>query len=79
MPRGNFLVISAIIYGVFGLGLLVAPKPFMAVYGVTLDESGALMARVLGSALLAYSGVFWLVRNALNSEILDALLLASFA
>lgn len=52
MKLNTFLVLSTVVYGGFGLGLLVAPMPFVSVFGVTLDGSGMLMARVLGAALL---------------------------
>lgn len=59
MKLSVFSIIWTFLYGNFGLGLLVAPIEFMGVYGVQLDVSGALMARILGSALIAFALVFW--------------------
>lgn len=78
MKLSTFLVLAAIAYAGFGIGLLVAPGPFMAVFGVTLDGGGMLMARVLGSALIGFTLIFWWSRNAPNSDTLQAILRASF-
>ena len=64
MKLSTWLTISAVLYGGFGLGLLVIPALFMAAYGVALDEGGQLMARILGSALLAFMLIFWWSRQA---------------
>ena len=77
MKLSTFLVLSAIYYGGFGLGLLVAPAPFMSVFGVTLDGGGMLMARVLGAALLNLTLIFWWSKNAANSDTLQVILRAN--
>lgn len=63
MTHGKWLTIAAVLYGVFGLGLLLAPAPFMSMYGVALDAGGAMMARILGSALSSLALMFWLYRG----------------
>lgn len=50
----------------------------MAVFGVPLDGGGMLMARVLGSALIGFTLIFWWSRNVPNSDTLQAILRASF-
>jgi hypothetical protein len=77
MKLNTFLVLSAVYYGGFGLGLLIAPAPFMSVFGVTLDGGGMLMARVLGAALLNLTLIFWWSRNAANSDTLHMILRAN--
>lgn len=55
--------IWAFLYFGFGVGLFLIPVQFMDMYGVALDAQGALMARILGSALIASAIVFILNRN----------------
>jgi hypothetical protein len=68
MRREHFLVFAAVAYAIFGVGLLVVPAEFMAPFGVPLDASGALMSRVLGSALLFLAALFWMMRGDLTSK-----------
>ena len=63
MKLSTFSVIWTVLYGTFGLGLLTIPALFMSQYGVTLNDSGVLMSRILGSALFAYAIIFYLNRN----------------
>jgi len=63
MTLKTFSVIWAVIYLGFGLGLLLIPATFMTTYGVTLNSSGVFMTRILGSALTAYSLIFYWNRN----------------
>ena len=77
MTRSSWLTIAAIFYTIFGLGLLIAPAPFMDVYGVVLDDAGQLMARILGSALLSLACMFWLYR-AYPPEAVRPVMLTSF-
>ncbi|MBP6794491.1 MAG: hypothetical protein KA143_05535 [Saprospiraceae bacterium] len=68
MKLSFFSKVWAFLYLTFGLGLLIVPKLFMSTYGVELDASGQLMARILGSALFAYAVVFWINKNISISE-----------
>ena len=58
-----FSIVWAVIYLSFGLGLLFIHIQLMAIFGVTLDSDGTMMARILGAALTAYGLTFWLNRN----------------
>lgn len=79
MKLSTFSIIWAIAYFGFGLGLLLIPVQFMATYGVTLDDNGTLMSRVLGAALIAFAVTFWSNRNiALTEKSWYNLILASF-
>lgn len=78
MSAKTFLPIAAVLYVGFGIGLLLVPVLFMSTYGVALDAGGALMARILGAALIGFAILFWRVRNLTPSSALHALFLASF-
>ena len=62
--RSRFLLIATLIYAVFGLGLLLAPGPFMAAYDVQFDADGKLLAQVAGALLLSFAVALFLSRNA---------------
>ena len=79
MKLSTLSVIWAIIYLGFGLGLLIIPGAFMTTYGVTLNVSGMFMTRLLGSALFAFSLIFYWNRNTpLSDKTQRYILLASF-
>lgn len=78
MKRNTFLILAAIAYVGFGLGLLTIPDTFMSMFSVTLDAGGMLMARILGSALIGFTLIFWWCRNEPDTAALQAVLRASF-
>ena len=79
MGARTFLPVAAVLYAGFGLGLLLAPSPFMSVYGVMLDPGGAMMARILGAALAGFALLFWMIRAATTaSDVTHAVFLSSF-
>jgi hypothetical protein len=53
MKQKALYTLIGIIHLVFGLGFVLLPDLVAALYGVSLDESGTLMARLLGAADLA--------------------------
>jgi hypothetical protein len=63
MQRDTWLTTATLFYAIFGIGLLFVPVEFMSMYGVALDADGALMARILGSALASLAAMFWLYRG----------------
>jgi hypothetical protein len=60
-----FSIIWSIIYTGWGLGLMIIPASLMAIYGLSLDSSGILMTRLLGTALTSFGLTFWLNQNIL--------------
>lgn len=63
MTLKNLLSVTAVIAFIFGLGLLVAPGPFMAPNGIQLDTSGVLFARSEAAVLLGLAIINWLCRH----------------
>ncbi len=63
MKLNLFFKIWSVLYGSFGLGLFLIPSLFMSQYGVALNDTGVLMARILGSSLTASAILFFLNRN----------------
>jgi hypothetical protein len=59
-----FFTICAVIYGFFGIGLLVAAAPFVAIYDVHLDADGSAIANLFGGALTGLAVISWTMRDA---------------
>ena len=78
MKLGTFMAIAAVIAFVFGLAFILVPVQTMAMYGVTLDESGLWLGRFLGSAFIGIAVVSWFARNADQNGALRAIVLGFF-
>ena len=76
MSLRTWLVVCTVVYAIFGIGLLVAPNPFLAIYGFQLNPGGELIARVLGSALSGFAVLYATLRD-LNSGATRSVLLGS--
>lgn len=77
MKLSNLLVVAAVIGVVFGMAFLVASGPVAAIYGVTLDRAGMLMAQLFGAALIAIAVLNWLARNVTDPQARQAVVLAN--
>jgi hypothetical protein len=75
----NLLVVAAVIGAVFGVGFVVASGPLLAIYGITLDKAGTLVAQLFGAALISLAVLNWLARNVTGPEARRALVLANLA
>jgi hypothetical protein len=78
MKLKTFLIAAAVIYLGFGAGLVTVPAPLMSIYGLALDPWGQVMARILGTALVAFALVFWWMRESPVSDASLAVMRASF-
>jgi len=63
MRLNNLLVVAAVISAVFGVAFLVASGPLLALYGVTLDKAGTLVAQLFGALLIGLAVLNWFARN----------------
>ena len=63
MRRSAFMLLHAIITVAFGIAFVLAPTPLLALYGVSTDAAGVLVARLLGAAFIQVGLVAWLARK----------------
>jgi len=75
MKLKNLMIIKAIICLGFGVPMLLVPAKLMSLYGLTLDPSGILMARLYGGALFGTLLLTWFSRNDTGSITLRAAVL----
>ena len=63
MNRRTFMSVVAGVSVVTGLLNLLAPVQSSDLFGVTLDDTGASLARLLGAAYLGYAATVWFARD----------------
>lgn len=68
MSRKQLYSIVGAIHLVFGFGFLLLPGVVVALYGISLDESGTLMAQLLGAADLASAALLLGLRDIPSSQ-----------
>jgi hypothetical protein len=78
MTLRTLFTINAIVAVLFGLAFLLAPVPLLASYGVELSDAGLYVARLLGSAFIAFALISWFFRDSPGSSELRAVILALF-
>lgn len=70
-----FLIISAVIAFIFGLGFLLMPGPLTAIYNIRLDAAGQYVGQLFGAAILSLGIINFSLRN---SRDLNGILLGNF-
>jgi hypothetical protein len=63
MNRQTFASVAAVVSVVTGMAALLAPAQLAGVFGVTLDDVGSSLTRLLGSAYLGYAAIVWFARD----------------
>lgn len=79
MKLSNLLVVAAVIGAVFGVAFVVASGPLLAIYGITLDKAGTLVAQLFGAALISLAVLNWFARNVTDPEARQAVVLGNLA
>ena len=77
MKLSNLLAVAAIIGAVFGVGFVVASGPVLAIYGITLDKAGTLVAQLFGALLIGLATLNWFARNVTEPEARQAVVLGN--
>jgi uncharacterized protein involved in cysteine biosynthesis len=72
------LVVNALVATVFGVGFVVAPGQVTSFYSREVTPQLEYVSQLLGAAFLAFAALTWMVRNAPESEVRRAILLALF-
>jgi len=74
MSQKLFFTAVAILYLVLGAGNVLAPAAFLSGFGVNLNASGDLLARVIGSAAVGFAVINWGCRDAAPSRLFTMVL-----
>ena len=79
MKLKNLFIVDSVVALFNGVGLVVAPKLYLSVYGISLsDQATIFISRLLGAGLLAYCVVAWFARKAEASDARRAIVLGFF-
>src|SRR5438552_1446403 len=78
MKAKVMLVSTAIVAGIFGLALIVAPAIVLASFGLAPGTSAIIQARESGSLLLGLAALNWLARD-MSGAAATAILLGNLA
>lgn len=69
MTARVYLLVVAVVLGLFGLGFILLPGAVLAIYGVGIDVSDATVARAAGSAFFALGVLALLARTARSADV----------
>ena len=79
MKLKHLFMVHSVVALFHGGGFVLAPKPFMSLYGVSLaDPSAVFVTRLFGTGLLIYCFVAWFARNAEDSAARRAIVFGFF-
>jgi hypothetical protein len=73
-----FMMIVAVVAGLFGLGFVFVPEQVLSVYGAAPDAGTNYMTQLFGAALLGFATILWLCKDAEDSPERQAILLGLF-
>jgi uncharacterized membrane protein YfcA len=72
----TFLLVSAIVASLFGLGFVLLPGVMFSIYGIASAPASLLGFRLFGSALIAIGLLTWFLKDSTNWQATRALLLS---
>jgi len=75
----NLLVVAAALGAIFGVAFVVASGPLLAIYGITLDKAGTLVAQLFGALLIGLAVLNWFARNVTDPEARQAVVFGNLA
>ena len=74
MSRSAFLIFTAVVAIIYGLGLVLVPAMVNEMHGLASSPATSVMSRYFGVALLGIAVMAWLAREAADSDALSAFL-----
>jgi hypothetical protein len=75
MKLNQFLMVTAAITVLFGIGLLLVPAQMASIYITSFNAGGTTVARIAGSTLVAFAIVLWCARDMDAAEMRRGVLL----
>ncbi len=64
----TLFLVTLIVESLFALGFIFAPGTMLGNFGVTLDTTSTILARMFGSALVGFPILLWFARKSDNME-----------
>ncbi len=63
-----YFVATFFVTAFFGVGFVFIPGPLLGIFGVSLDAIGVTLARMFGTALLAFPVLTWSARRSASLD-----------
>jgi hypothetical protein len=76
LKLNTFLLVSAIVAWLFGLGFVLLPGFMFSIYGIVSAPASLLGFRLFGSALIAIGLLTWFLKESTSWEAIRALLIS---
>ena len=78
MKLNVWMALSAILYLIAGVALVLMPTTILPGFGISLDAGGTYLARMFGAAFLLLAVLLWTVKNVHSDEAQRDIVLAVF-
>jgi len=78
MNVSSFLKLKSVISVLYGLCMLLFYAVLMPIYGITLNQSGAMMTQWTGATFIGIGLICWFASQADSSELLKGILASLF-
>jgi hypothetical protein len=78
MKTSALMMVTAILYGLYGLGFMFTPNLLIGQYGGELGTIGAFTTQLYGAMLIGVAVMCWLGQNGARTEGLNAMLMGLF-
>ena len=78
MKLNTLFTITSVVSLAFGIGFLLAPGPLLSIYGLSIDATGALLARFAGAAFLSFTPLTWMARDFSDPRVRRVLVVSIF-
>ena len=72
------MIIKALVCLVFGILLLAIPDKLLSIFGAALSDGGMFTAREYGAALFGNLFLCWFAKDAIESDVRRAIIIALF-
>jgi len=78
MKVHGFLKLKSVVSILFGLCMLLFYDVLMPIYGITLNQSGAMMTQWTGATFIGIGLICWFASQADSSELLKGIIVSLF-
>ncbi len=78
MKIKTLMVISAVVFVVFGLAFIIMPERLLLMYGNPVDAPMKYLGQLFGASHIGFAVLSWSARNSSDSSARNAIILALF-
>lgn len=75
----TLFLVTMIVEAIFAVGFIFIPGEMLSPYGVMVDETSAVLARLFGSALISFPVLLWFARESDSMAFKKGVIYSMFA